>query len=71
MALKSKVGELCHQFSGCEQQDSHEFLKYLFTCMHEELMGQGLSALESCGHTLQHLTEALTSEHCYKFAFPG
>ena len=39
MALKSKVGELCHQFSGCEQQDSHEFLMYLFTWMHEELMG--------------------------------
>ena len=31
MALKSKVGELCHQFSGCKQQDSHEFLMYLFT----------------------------------------
>ena len=26
MALKSKVNELCHQFSGCEQQDSLEFL---------------------------------------------
>ena len=26
MALKSKVGELRHWFSGCEQQDSHEFL---------------------------------------------
>ena len=23
MALKSKVGELCHQFLGCKQQDSH------------------------------------------------
>ena len=33
MALKSKVGELCHQFSECEQQDSHEFLMYLFTWM--------------------------------------
>ena len=29
MALKSKVGELCHQFSGRKQQDSHEFLMYL------------------------------------------
>ena len=26
-------------------------------------MGRGLSALESCGHTLRHLTEELTSEH--------
>ena len=26
MALKSKVGELCHQFSGCEQQDSQSSL---------------------------------------------
>ena len=26
MALKSKVGELCHHFSGCEQQDPLEFL---------------------------------------------
>ena len=24
-ALKSIVGEFCHQFSGCEQQDSREF----------------------------------------------
>ena len=52
MALKSKVGELCHQLSGCEQQDSHEFLMYLFTWMHEELRGRGLSALENCGYTL-------------------
>ena len=63
MALKSKVGELCQPFSGCEQQDSHEFLMYLFTWMHEELRGRGLSALESCGYTFRHLTEELTSEH--------
>ena len=63
MALKSKVSELCHQFSGCEQQDSHEFLMHLFTWMHEELMGRGLSALDSCGYTLRHLTEELTSKH--------
>ena len=63
MALKSKVGELSHQFLGCEQQDSHEFLIYLFTWRHEELRGRGLSALESCGYTLRHLTEELTSEH--------
>ena len=63
MALKSKVGELCHQFSGCEQQDSREFLMYLFTWMHEELRGRRLSSLESCGYTLWLLTEELTSEH--------
>ena len=39
MPLKSKVGERCHQFSDCELQNSHEFLMYLFTWMHEELMG--------------------------------
>ena len=50
-------------FLGCEQQDFHEFLLYLFTWMHEELRGRGLSALESCGYTLRHLTEELTSEH--------
>ena len=62
MALKSKVGELCIQFSGCKQQDCHEFLMYLFTWMHEELRGRRLSALESCGYALRHLTEELTSE---------
>ena len=61
-ALKSKVGELCRQFSGCEQQDSHELLMYLFTWMHEELWGRRLSALGSCGYTPRHLTEELTSE---------
>ena len=71
MALKSKVRELCHQFSGCKQQDSHELLMYLFTWMHEELRGRRLSALESCGYTLRHLTDELTNKHCYKFAFPG
>ena len=35
---------------------------YLFTWMHEELRGRELSALESCGYTLRHLTEELTSE---------
>ena len=63
MALKSKMGELCYQFSGGKQQDSHEFLMYLFTWMHKELREQGLSALESCGYTLRHLREELTSEH--------
>ena len=45
IALKSKADELCHQFSGCEQQDSHEFLTYLFTWMNEELMDEGCQLL--------------------------
>ena len=65
MALKSKVGDLCHQFSGCEQQDSHEFLMYLFTWMHEELRGRELWLYPST------LNKELTSEHRYKLAFPG
>ena len=36
---------------------------YLFTWMHEELRGRGLSAPGSCGYTPRHLTEELTSEH--------
>ena len=36
---------------------------YLFTWMHEELRGQGLSAFGSCGYTPRHLTGELTSEH--------
>ena len=36
---------------------------YLFTRMYDELRGRGLSALESCGYTLRHLTEELTSKH--------
>ena len=65
MALKSKVGELCHQFTGCKQQKTHEFLMYLFTWMHEELMGRGLSALETFNRRVNQQTL------CYKFAFPG
>ena len=45
IALKSKVGKLCHQFLGCEQQDSHEFRTYLFTQMHEELRDEGCQLL--------------------------
>ena len=72
MALKSKVGELCHQFSGCEQQDSHKFLMYLFTWMHEELRERVLSVLGSCGYIPRHLTEDLTSIHSViSLPFPG
>ena len=44
LALKSKVGEFHHQFSGSEQNDSHEFLTYLFAWLHEDLRGGGLPA---------------------------
>ena len=49
MALKSKVGEFHHQFSGSEQNDSHEFLTYLFAWLHEDLRGGSLPAcLPAC-----------------------
>ena len=62
-ALKSKVGDLHHQFSGCGQHDSHEFLVFLLTWLHEDLKGRELSALLSSGNISGHLTtEGLTSE---------
>ena len=39
MPLKNKVGELHHQFMSCRQHDSHEFLMFLLTWLHEDLMG--------------------------------
>lgn len=63
-ALKCRVGELDHRFSSCEQQDSHEFLVSLLDCLHEDLMGGGLGALQSCGYTPHHLiTESLIFEN--------
>ena len=44
MSLKNKLGELYHQFMGCRQHDSHEFL---LTWLHEDLTGGYLSALRS------------------------
>ena len=62
-ALKCKVGELDPRFSGSEQQDSHEFLVSLLDCLHEDLVGGGLGALQRCGYTPHHLiTESLTCE---------
>ena len=49
ISLKNKVGELHHQFLGCKQHDSHEFLVFLLTWLHEDLMGGGLSTLRSSG----------------------
>ena len=42
--MKDKVGELHHDFSGCVQNDSHEFLVHLFTWLHEDLRGGDLQA---------------------------
>ena len=44
LALKGKVGEFHHQFSGSEQNDSHEFLMYLLAWLHEDLRGGSLPA---------------------------
>ena len=49
-ALKSKVGELNHQFSGLGQQDSHEFLGYILNLLHEDLVGGRSSVLQSYGN---------------------
>ena len=37
LALKGKVGEFHHQFSGSEQNDSHELLVYLLAWLHKDL----------------------------------
>ena len=60
-ALKNRVGELHHQFRGGGQQDSHEFLMFLFAQLREELVGSGLPTLSgswrfSPFHTLEGLT---------------
>ena len=44
LALKVKVGEFHHQFSGSEQNDSLEFLMYLLAWLHEDLRGGSLPA---------------------------
>ena len=44
LVLKGKVGEFHHQFSGSEQNDSHEFLVYLLAWLHEDLKGGSLPA---------------------------
>ena len=44
LALKSNVGEFHHQFSGSEQNDSHEFLTYMLAWLHKDLRGDSLPA---------------------------
>ena len=38
-AFRKLVGNLYPPFSGCEQQDSHEFLMFLLSWLHEDLEG--------------------------------
>ena len=44
LALKGKVGEFHHQFSGSEQNDSHELFMYFLAWLHEDLTGGSLLA---------------------------
>ena len=39
-SLKRCVGNLYHPFLGGEQQDSHEFLMFLLSWVHEDLTGK-------------------------------
>ena len=65
-ALKNKVGELHHQFMGCRQQDSHEFLLFLFTWLREDLVGCGVPALRgSWCFSLLHISKELTRENSF------
>ena len=38
-AFRKLVGNLYPPFSGCKQQDSHEFLMFLLSWLHEDLEG--------------------------------
>ena len=58
LALKSKVGEFHHQFSGSEQNDSHELLMYLLAWMHEDLRGGRLPACLDGGLSSHHVAAA-------------
>ena len=55
LALKSKVGEFHHQFSGSEQNDFHEFLTYLLAWLHEDLRRGRLPACLGGGLTSHHV----------------
>ena len=64
-ALKNKAGELHHQFMGRGQQDSHEFLMFLFTWLREDLVGCGMLAFSGswCFSSL-HTSEGLIKKNC-------
>ena len=62
LALKSKVGEFHHQFSGSKQNDSHEFLTYLLAWLHEDISLPALVVVlhlitwQQQGHTVNPLS---------------
>ena len=58
LALKGKVGEFHHQFSGSEQNDSHEFLMYLLAWLHEDLRGGSLPTCLGGGLTSHYVAAA-------------
>ena len=58
LALKGKVGEFHHQFSGSEQNDSYEFLIYLLAWPHEDLRGGSLPACLDGGLISHHVAAA-------------
>ena len=58
LALKGKVGEFHHQFSGSEQNGSHDFLMYLLAWLHEDLRGGSLPACLGGGLTSHHVAAA-------------
>ena len=61
--LKARVGKLHHGFSGCMQNDSHEFLVHLFTWLHEDLRGGSLQIFQSSDLMPYHTAaEAVTNE---------
>ena len=55
LALMSKVGEFHHQFSGSEQNDSHEFLTYLLAWLHKDLRRGSVPACLGGGLTSHHM----------------
>ena len=50
--------EFQYQFSGSEQNDSHEFLMYLLAWLHEDLRGGSLPACLGDGLTSHHVAAA-------------
>ena len=58
LALKGKVGEFHHQFSGSEQNDPHEFLMYLLAWLHKDLRGGSLCACLDDGLASHHMAAA-------------
>ena len=65
LALKDKVGEFHHQFSGSEQNGSHEFLMYLLAWLHKDLRGGSLSACLDGGLTSHHVAAARSNSEPY------